>query len=269
MSGSNSPADARARSLAALFFDRVSTSPDKEAFRFLHDGQWVSATWRDAATRVESLAAGLLALGVQPEQRVGIASSTRYEWILADLAVMCAGAATTTVYANTVGVEIPGDAHEPAPGQVAGRDHQRPRVLHGLFAGAQVAERAHPARATTENPLGLLQRGRLIARRATGKAMAQCLQEDVSFLYPGAQLHEFFRWLMPAAGITPTAALSDHGRRVLLQSDDLGTQHLVEEHRLGHFSRPAWTHCGLQTRGGGLRRRHDVRVIARRTALSW
>lgn len=101
MSSSNSPSDGRARSLAALFFDRVSTSPDKEAFRYLHDGRWVSVTWRDTATRVESLAAGLLALGVQPEQRVGIASSTRFEWILADLAVMCAGAATTTVYANT------------------------------------------------------------------------------------------------------------------------------------------------------------------------
>src|SRR6202007_678347 len=58
-------------------------------------------TWRDTATRVESLAAGLLALGIEPEQRVGIASSTRYEWIVADLAIMSAGAATTTVYANT------------------------------------------------------------------------------------------------------------------------------------------------------------------------
>ncbi|HTY33989.1 AMP-dependent synthetase/ligase [Mycobacterium sp.] len=90
-----------AASLAALFFDRADASPDKEAFRYLEDGRWVSTTWRDAAAWVEPLAAGLLALGVQPEQRVGIASSTRYEWILADLAVMCAGAATTTVYANT------------------------------------------------------------------------------------------------------------------------------------------------------------------------
>ena len=46
-------------------------------------------------------AGGLLALGLEPEQRVGIASSTRYEWILADLAIMCAGGATTTVYPST------------------------------------------------------------------------------------------------------------------------------------------------------------------------
>ena len=58
-------------------------------------------TWKQAGDRVSSLAAGLLSLGIQPEQRVGIASSTRYEWILADLAVMCAGGATTTVYPST------------------------------------------------------------------------------------------------------------------------------------------------------------------------
>jgi long-chain acyl-CoA synthetase len=90
-----------APNLAVLFADRVEATPDKEAFRYLKDDEWVSVTWRDTATRVESLAAGLLALGIEPEQRVGIASSTRYEWILADLAIMSAGAATTTVYANT------------------------------------------------------------------------------------------------------------------------------------------------------------------------
>jgi long-chain acyl-CoA synthetase len=90
-----------ATNLAALFADRVEATPDKEAFRYPDHGEWLSVTWRDTATRVESLAAGLLALGIEPEQRVGIASSTRYEWILADLAIMSAGAATTTVYANT------------------------------------------------------------------------------------------------------------------------------------------------------------------------
>ena len=90
-----------APNFAALYADRVQATPDKEAFRYLDHGEWVSVTWQDTAIRVEALAAGLLALGIEPEQRVGIASSTRYEWILADLAIMSAGAATTTVYANT------------------------------------------------------------------------------------------------------------------------------------------------------------------------
>jgi long-chain acyl-CoA synthetase len=87
--------------LGALFFDRVATAPDREAFRHPVDAQWVSVTWAETGTRVEALAAGLIALGIEPEQRVGIASGTRFEWILADLAIVCAGAATTTVYANT------------------------------------------------------------------------------------------------------------------------------------------------------------------------
>jgi long-chain acyl-CoA synthetase len=90
-----------AANVASMFLDRVQKSADKEAFRYLVAGDWVSATWRQTADRVEALAAGLLALGIETEQRVGVASSTRYEWILADLAIMCSGAATTTVYAST------------------------------------------------------------------------------------------------------------------------------------------------------------------------
>src|SRR6476619_579006 len=101
MTTTTTPVQISAPSVAALFLQRVEKSPDKEAFRYLDGGNWVSVSWREAAERVQSLAAGLLALGVEPEQRVGIASSTRYEWILADLAIMCAGAATTTVYPTT------------------------------------------------------------------------------------------------------------------------------------------------------------------------
>ncbi|MFC7468031.1 AMP-dependent synthetase/ligase [Actinomadura keratinilytica] len=43
----------------------------------------------------------LIELGVDAEQRVALASATRVEWILADLGILCAGAATTTVYPST------------------------------------------------------------------------------------------------------------------------------------------------------------------------
>ena len=91
-----------APNVAVQFLDRVAKSPDKEAYRYpLADESWESVTWRETGDRVSALAAGLLALGVESEQRVGILANTRYEWILADLAVMCAGAATTTVYPST------------------------------------------------------------------------------------------------------------------------------------------------------------------------
>ncbi len=60
----------------------------------------------ETGDRVTRLAAGLLSLGLEPEQRVGIASGTRVEWILADLAIMCAGGATTTVYPSTISEDV-------------------------------------------------------------------------------------------------------------------------------------------------------------------
>jgi long-chain acyl-CoA synthetase len=87
--------------VAVQFLDRVGKSPDGEAFRYPKGDGWESVTWKQAGDQVKRLAAGLLALGIQPEERVGIASTTRYEWIAADLAVMCAAGATTTVYPST------------------------------------------------------------------------------------------------------------------------------------------------------------------------
>src|SRR6188472_1788837 len=98
--------DTMTPNFAQLFLDRVANSSSLEAYRFPKGSSWESVTWKQAGDRVSNLAAGLLSLGIQPEQRVGIASSTRYEWILADLAVMCAGGATTTVYPSTMSEDV-------------------------------------------------------------------------------------------------------------------------------------------------------------------
>jgi long-chain acyl-CoA synthetase len=90
--------DTQAMSVAQMFYDRVAASPDAEAYRFPGAEGWESVTWAQAGTTVRTLAAGLLALGVRHEDRIAIASSTRIEWIYADLAITCAGAATTTIY---------------------------------------------------------------------------------------------------------------------------------------------------------------------------
>jgi long-chain acyl-CoA synthetase len=93
--------DQMPQNVAVLFWDRVTESGDNEAFRYPRGEAWESVTWKQTGDRVRSLAAGLLSLGLESEQRVGIAASTRYEWILADLAIMCGGGATTTVYPST------------------------------------------------------------------------------------------------------------------------------------------------------------------------
>jgi long-chain acyl-CoA synthetase len=92
--------------VALQFLRRVDSSADREAFRHPDGDTWTSVSWRQVGEQVDRLAGGLLALGIEQEQRVGIASSTRLEWILADLAVMCAGAATTTVYPSTMAEDV-------------------------------------------------------------------------------------------------------------------------------------------------------------------
>ncbi|MFF0746599.1 AMP-dependent synthetase/ligase [Streptomyces sp. NPDC004111] len=108
MSDTQTLIENRPPSVAALFIERVAATPDGEAYRYpvppaggTGPDEWRSLSWGQAAKRVYAVAAGLLDLGVQPEQRVALASNTRVEWILVDLGVMCAGAATTTIYPST------------------------------------------------------------------------------------------------------------------------------------------------------------------------
>ena len=96
----------RPTTVAHLFRTRVASSPHGEAFRFAEGDSWSSVTWTQVREAAYRLAAGLIALGVRPEDRVAIASSTRYEWALADLAVMCAGGATTTIYPTTIAPDV-------------------------------------------------------------------------------------------------------------------------------------------------------------------
>lgn len=113
MSSAQSTIDQRPPSVAHLFQSRVEATPNGEAYRFpvpvdehAADStpgaeQWRSLTWAQTAKRVHAVAAGLMSLGIGPEDRVALSSSTRIDWIVADLGNMCSGAATTTVYPST------------------------------------------------------------------------------------------------------------------------------------------------------------------------
>ncbi|MEX2981604.1 long-chain fatty acid--CoA ligase [Streptomyces sp. C36] len=100
--------ESRPPSVANLLVERVEATPDAEAYRRPvppASGQgpddWASVTWREAGDRIFAIAAGLIDLGILPQERVALASATRLEWIFADLGIMCSGAATTPVYPST------------------------------------------------------------------------------------------------------------------------------------------------------------------------
>ena len=99
------------QSIAAMLAERVRLTPDETAFlvpdrRATGSATWTPHTWRQTEEEAHVVAAGLLALGLQPEQRVAIASNTRHEWVIADLAIACAGGATTTIYPNTTSPDV-------------------------------------------------------------------------------------------------------------------------------------------------------------------
>ncbi|WP_026873613.1 AMP-binding protein [Inquilinus limosus] len=69
--------------------------PDRPAL--IDRGQGIRWSWRDFAVRAEAFAAGLLALGLQPGDRIGIWSLNRAEWALTQFAAAKAGLILVTV----------------------------------------------------------------------------------------------------------------------------------------------------------------------------
>ena len=98
--------ESRAASVPRMFRDRVEATPNSEAFRYPDNDGWTRVTWQQLGDRVELLAAGLISLGINPEDRVALASGTRYEWVVVDFGILAAGAATTTVYPTTNGPDV-------------------------------------------------------------------------------------------------------------------------------------------------------------------
>ncbi len=93
------------KSIAELFVSRITKTPDTEAYRYPIGNEWKSLTWAEAGQRVRNISAGLMSMGIESEQRVGVLSSTRVEWILADLGILCAAGVATTVYPSNTAEE--------------------------------------------------------------------------------------------------------------------------------------------------------------------
>jgi long-chain acyl-CoA synthetase len=93
------------RSVPELLLERIAATPDRPAYQQPEGDSWRTLTWREVGERVRAIASGLTALGLAAEERCAILSGTRVEWVLADLAILCAGGATTTVYPSSTAEE--------------------------------------------------------------------------------------------------------------------------------------------------------------------
>ena len=69
-------------------------------------GIWQPLTWAEHAAHVRDFAHGLALFGVGRGEVVGVIGDNRPEWLIAELAAQCLGAAVVGVYPTSVGEEI-------------------------------------------------------------------------------------------------------------------------------------------------------------------
>lgn len=93
------------RHLVDIIRHRLSATPTALAFQTPSSDGWRDHDWSTIGRRVRHLSGGLRGLGLGRGDRIAILCTTRLEWILADLATLCAGASVTTIYPSSTAEE--------------------------------------------------------------------------------------------------------------------------------------------------------------------
>ncbi len=80
--------------------------PDAAVFSRRTGSTWTDVTTVEFLEDVRSVAKGLIAAGIEPGDRVGLISRTRYEWTVVDYAIWFAGAVTVPVYETSSASQV-------------------------------------------------------------------------------------------------------------------------------------------------------------------
>jgi long-chain acyl-CoA synthetase len=89
-----------------LVWEHERNHPDHVVFTRRQLGEWIDVPAAEFATEVRRLAAGMVAAGVKPGDRVALMSRTRYEWTLCDFAIWTAGAVTVPIYETSSAEQV-------------------------------------------------------------------------------------------------------------------------------------------------------------------
>ncbi len=81
-----------------MFFSQVERFGERPALLRQRGDHYHSISWKQFGQAVREIACGLVALGLEPGDRVAIMSYNRSEWAVADLAIMAAGGITVPIY---------------------------------------------------------------------------------------------------------------------------------------------------------------------------
>ncbi|MGH3319302.1 MAG: AMP-dependent synthetase/ligase [Streptosporangiaceae bacterium] len=84
--------------LTDTIFEGAADRPSAVLLSRKVDGAWRDVTSSQFRNDVVGLAKGLIASGIEPGDRIGLMSRTRYEWTLCDYAIWAGGAVTVPIY---------------------------------------------------------------------------------------------------------------------------------------------------------------------------
>ena len=101
-----SPAQTGTITIVTRVRDRAGTSPHRVAMREKDFGIWQEVTWAGYWEHVETVGHALLALGVEPGDRIAIHSENRREWLYCDLAAVAVRAASVGLYPTNPPPEV-------------------------------------------------------------------------------------------------------------------------------------------------------------------
>ncbi|NLB17437.1 MAG: AMP-binding protein, partial [Syntrophomonadaceae bacterium] len=87
------------RNLASMIHEQVKKYPDTRKALYYKDGdEWIGITWKEFGEYIDMAALGLLALGVEEKEHVGLFSGNRPEWSIADYAIMSVKGSNVSIY---------------------------------------------------------------------------------------------------------------------------------------------------------------------------
>ncbi|MHB1423230.1 MAG: AMP-dependent synthetase/ligase [Gemmataceae bacterium] len=94
------------RNLAALARRQVECLGPRPALRFKRHGLWHDLTWQQYRAESLAAAAALVECGVEPGDRVGMVAENSVDWLIADLAILSAGAINVPPHAPLTARQI-------------------------------------------------------------------------------------------------------------------------------------------------------------------
>ncbi len=86
-----------------MFLNRAATFGKKEVYRYKDsEGNYQFVNWEELKEKVDNVISSLHAMGVNKDDKIGIFSQNKPQWIITDLAAMAIGAVVVPFYATAV-----------------------------------------------------------------------------------------------------------------------------------------------------------------------